>query len=98
MRSKRRWPTWRPSGVQIATIGQYLRPTERHLPVARFWEPEEFDDLAERGRRLGLAHVQASPAHALELSRARSPQRGDARRRAVDSSLTRIGLSGADIH
>ncbi|MHB2028608.1 MAG: lipoyl synthase [Acidimicrobiales bacterium] len=48
-------------GVQIATIGQYLRPTVRHLPVARFWEPREFDDLAERGRRLGLAHVQSSP-------------------------------------
>ncbi len=48
-------------GVQIVTIGQYLRPTEQHLPVARFWEPWEFDDLAERGRRLGLRHVQASP-------------------------------------
>lgn len=48
-------------GVQIATIGQYLRPTERHLPVARYWEPDEFDELAERGRRLGLAHVQSSP-------------------------------------
>jgi lipoic acid synthetase len=48
-------------GVQIATIGQYLRPTERHLPVARFWEPTEFEDLAARGRRLGLRHVQASP-------------------------------------
>ena len=48
-------------GVQIATIGQYLRPSERHLPVARFWGPAEFDDLAERGRRLGLRHVQSSP-------------------------------------
>jgi lipoic acid synthetase len=48
-------------GVQIATIGQYLRPTARHLTVARFWEPAEFDDLAERGRRLGLRHVQSSP-------------------------------------
>jgi lipoic acid synthetase len=48
-------------GVQIATIGQYLRPTERHLPVSRFWEPAEFEDLAERGRQLGLAHVQSSP-------------------------------------
>jgi lipoic acid synthetase len=48
-------------GVQIVTIGQYLRPTERHLPVARFWEPAEFYDLAERGRRLGLRHVQSSP-------------------------------------
>lgn len=48
-------------GVQIATIGQYLRPTERHLPVARFWDPGEFDELARRGRSLGLRHVQASP-------------------------------------
>jgi lipoic acid synthetase len=48
-------------GVSIATIGQYLRPTENHLPVARWWEPSEFDDLAERGKRLGLLHVQSSP-------------------------------------
>ncbi len=48
-------------GVSIATIGQYLRPTAEHLPVARWWEPWEFEDLAERGRRLGLKHVQSSP-------------------------------------
>ncbi|NNN00477.1 MAG: lipoyl synthase [Acidimicrobiaceae bacterium] len=48
-------------GVSIVTIGQYLRPTDQHLPVARWWEPSEFDDLARRGRRLGLKHVQASP-------------------------------------
>jgi lipoic acid synthetase len=48
-------------GVSIVTIGQYLRPTERHLPVARWWEPAEFDDLARVGKRLGLAHVQSSP-------------------------------------
>ena len=48
-------------GVSIVTIGQYLRPTERHLPVARWWTPEEFDDLARRGMGLGLKHVQASP-------------------------------------
>jgi lipoyl synthase len=48
-------------GVSIATIGQYLRPTADHLPVARWWEPSEFDELAARGRRLGLKHVQSSP-------------------------------------
>ena len=48
-------------GVSIVTIGQYLRPSEQHLPVARWWEPAEFDDLARRGRRLGLANVQSSP-------------------------------------
>jgi lipoyl synthase len=48
-------------GVSIATIGQDLRPTAGHLPVARWWEPSEFVDLAERGRRLGLKHVESSP-------------------------------------
>jgi lipoic acid synthetase len=48
-------------GVDIVTIGQYLRPTARHLPVARWWSPDEFDDLAKLGRNLGIGHVEASP-------------------------------------
>jgi lipoic acid synthetase len=48
-------------GVDIVTLGQYLRPTGRHLPVARWVHPSTFDELARRGRRLGLGHVEASP-------------------------------------
>ena len=48
-------------GVSILTLGQYLRPSADHLPVARWWTPEEFDRLAAAGRALGFAHVQASP-------------------------------------
>jgi lipoic acid synthetase len=48
-------------GVSIATIGQYLRPTEQHLPVSRWWAPTEFDELAKKGERLGLKRVQSSP-------------------------------------
>jgi lipoic acid synthetase len=48
-------------GVEILTLGQYLRPTARHLPVARWWRPEEFDQLAAAGRAVGFSHVQASP-------------------------------------
>ncbi|HET9442311.1 MAG TPA: lipoyl synthase [Acidimicrobiales bacterium] len=48
-------------GVDIVTIGQYLRPTGHHLPVARWWAPEEFDDLRRVGEGMGFAHVQASP-------------------------------------
>jgi lipoic acid synthetase len=48
-------------GVRTVTIGQYLRPTANHLPVSRYWAPEEFEWLAAAGRGLGLAHVQASP-------------------------------------
>jgi lipoic acid synthetase len=48
-------------GVDIVTVGQYLRPTSNHLPVARWWEPAEFSALAAIGEGMGLPHVEASP-------------------------------------
>jgi lipoic acid synthetase len=48
-------------GVSIVTIGQYLRPSRDHLPVSRYWTPEEFDRLRAAGKALGVAHVEASP-------------------------------------
>ena len=48
-------------GVDIVTIGQYLRPTSHHLPVARWAEPHEFDRWKARGEALGIGHVEASP-------------------------------------
>jgi lipoic acid synthetase len=51
----------RGAGVDIVTIGQYLRPSASHLPVARWWRPEEFDRLREIGDAMGFAHVQSSP-------------------------------------
>jgi lipoyl synthase len=48
-------------GVRIATIGQYLRPSRDHLPVARYWSPDEFDSLKGAGLAMGLAHVEAGP-------------------------------------
>jgi len=42
---------------QVVTIGQYLQPTKGQVPVARYWHPEEFDELADYGRRLGLTVV-----------------------------------------
>jgi lipoic acid synthetase len=48
-------------GVEIVTLGQYLRPTARHLPVARWWAPEEFARLKDAGEAMGLTHVEASP-------------------------------------
>ena len=49
-------------GVDIVTVGQYLRPTSNHLAVARWWTPEEFTVLKEAGEALGIPHVEASPA------------------------------------
>jgi lipoic acid synthetase len=51
----------RRSDVDILTLGQYLRPSDGHLPVARFYRPEEFAELAAVGREMGFRHVQASP-------------------------------------
>ena len=48
-------------GVDIVTIGQYLRPTTHHLPVARWVEPAEFADWKQLGQSLGIGHVEASP-------------------------------------
>jgi lipoic acid synthetase len=51
----------RRSDVNILTLGQYLRPSPAHLPVARYYSPAEFGELAEIGRALGFAHVEAGP-------------------------------------
>jgi lipoyl synthase len=48
-------------GVDIVTMGQYLRPTADHLPVARWVAPETFDALRRAGEALGIGHVEASP-------------------------------------
>jgi lipoic acid synthetase len=48
-------------GVDIVTIGQYLRPTAKHLPVSRWVEPATFDALKAAGEAIGIPHVEASP-------------------------------------
>ena len=51
----------RASGCDIATIGQYLQPHERRLPIERYYSPEEFDDLRRRGEALGFSRVESGP-------------------------------------
>ena len=46
---------------QRITLGQYLRPSLAHLPVARYWTPAEFEDLADVARDLGFAQVRSGP-------------------------------------
>ena len=71
----------REHGVQILTVGQYLRPTENHLPVVRYWHPEEFEALEKAARDLGFESVAAGPLvrssyHADESAREASANRG----------------------
>jgi len=51
----------REAGVQVLTVGQYLRPTENHLPVVRYWHPDEFKALEEAAYALGFDHIAAGP-------------------------------------
>lgn len=46
-------------GVDIVNLGQYLRPSKRHLPIRRWVTPEQFDALAAAGREMGFLHVEA---------------------------------------
>ncbi len=75
----------RRSDVNILTLGQYLRPGDGHLPVARFYTPAEFDELRDAGMAMGFTHVQASPLtrssyHAWDQARS-----ADARPRSGES-------------
>ncbi len=63
----------------LLTIGQYLRPSRKHLSIVRYYEPDEFDDLADEARGLGFAHVESGPLvrssyHAGEQARAAREQ------------------------
>jgi len=51
----------RARGCDIATIGQYLQPYEKRLPVEKYYTPEEFEALGEEARRLGFRHVESGP-------------------------------------
>jgi lipoyl synthase len=47
--------------VDILTVGQYLRPSRDHLPIARFYTPEEFNSLRDEALRFGFRHVESGP-------------------------------------
>jgi lipoic acid synthetase len=65
-------------GVDILTVGQYLRPSRDHLPISRFYTPEEFEYLKEEALRCGFRHVESGPMvrssyHAHEQAEATNP-------------------------
>ena len=71
MRDLREWD------VDILTIGQYLQPSRKHLPISRYYTPEEFEHLKEFGLSIGFKRVESGPLvrssyHAAEQVRALS--------------------------
>ena len=51
----------RTQSVDILTVGQYLRPSSQHLPIARYYRPDEFAELRRLGMAMGYRHVEAGP-------------------------------------
>jgi lipoic acid synthetase len=47
--------------VDILTLGQYLRPSDDHLPIDRYYTPDEFRELRDAGLAMGFRHVEAGP-------------------------------------
>ena len=77
-------------GVNIVTIGQYLRPTTHHTPVARWIHPDEFTRWKQVGESLGIGHVESSP---LTRSSYHAKQSADAASEAVPVTLSRVTKS-----
>ena len=48
-------------GVDLLTVGQYLRPSPAHVPVAKWWHPDEFAAVGDYARELGFGHVESGP-------------------------------------
>jgi lipoic acid synthetase len=71
-------------GVNIVTIGQYLRPTTHHTPVARWIHPDEFTRWKQVGESLGIGHVESSP---LTRSSYHAKQSADAAGEAVPVAI-----------
>ncbi len=49
------------AGCEIFTIGQYLAPSKKHLPVRKFYTPDEFEELKNMGEKIGITHVESGP-------------------------------------
>jgi lipoic acid synthetase len=87
-------------GVDVITLGQYLRPTPKHAPVARYVEPETFDRFAEEARALGFAYVASGPlvrssykaAEAFLSGKLRAPAHSSASADASKSEAASLGL------
>ena len=85
----------RGAGVDVVTIGQYLRPTRHHLPVERYWEPAEFDALAAVARDLGFAHVACGPLVRSSFGADETFEAARSRRAASDAAAGRGGTEPA---
>ena len=79
----------REHGCDLLTVGQYLRPSLKHLPIERFWHPDEFAEIADYAHAIGFTPRRVRPAGAQLLPRRRAGRRGDTARLTSRSRLPR---------
>jgi lipoic acid synthetase len=78
----------------ILTVGQYLRPSEQHLPVVRYLHPDEFHELKAEALALGFKHVESGPlVRSSYHARDQVPEAAKLARTARDAALTANGLA-----
>lgn len=73
------------NGVDVVTIGQYLQPTQKHLPVVRFVHPDEFAEFREAGYRMGIDYVESGPLVRSSYHSERHVFAGEGRRKWEES-------------
>jgi lipoic acid synthetase len=84
----------RAADCDVLTIGQYLRPSEQHLPVVRYYLPAEFEDMKQEARALGFKHVESGPlVRSSYHARDQVPEEARSRRSAQQAALAANGLS-----
>ena len=78
----------------ILTIGQYLRPSEHHLPIERYYLPAEFEEMKQEALALGFKHVESGPlVRSSYHARDQVPEEARRRRSATQAALAANGLS-----
>jgi lipoic acid synthetase len=80
----------------VLTIGQYLRPSEQHLPVVRYYLPVEFEEMKQEARALGFKHVESGPlVRSSYHARDQVPEDARRRRSANQAALAANGLTAS---
>jgi lipoic acid synthetase len=78
----------------ILTIGQYLRPSEQHLPLERYYLPTEFEEMKHEARALGFKHVESGPlVRSSYHARDQVPEAARRRRSAQEAALLANGIT-----
>ena len=78
----------------ILTIGQYLRPSEKHLPLERYYHPREFDEMKREALALGFRHVESGPlVRSSYHARDQVPDEARRRRSAREAALAANGIA-----